>query len=113
MIGEVHALVEMSALPTVPFQAVSNAVNRWNSLFRHQDIPLAGNERRILAERLLTIADNRKNEADSIDCSRVAWLNLALHKERLAREFTMLGLALDPRNEHCRNLADTLGPAAL
>jgi len=107
-IGEVHALVELSALPTVPVQAVSNAVNRWNSLFRHQHIPLAGDERRILAERLLTIAERRKDEVDSIDCSRIAWLSLALHKDSLAKEFTALGLALDPQNEHCRNLAERL-----
>lgn len=76
-------------------------------------MPLAGDERRILAERLLNIAESRKNEADSIDCSRVAWLSLALHRDALAREFTALGLALDPNDEYCRNLAERLSPGAL
>lgn len=110
LIGELHALVEMSALPRTPFPVLSNAVNRWNWLFKnqYQYIPLASDERRLLAERLLEIAESRKDEADPNDCSRVAWLCLALSREDRAIQFTRLGLKLDPQNEHCRNLAEHL-----
>jgi hypothetical protein len=106
--GEVHSLVELSALPEAPFQAVSSAVNRWNHLLRYQHVPMPSDERRLLAMRLLEVMGSRIAEADATDCSRVAWLCLALHDEERASRFVEKGLALEPNNEHCLKLASRM-----
>jgi hypothetical protein len=69
---------------------------------------MAADERRLLAEQLLDVAEKRIEEADGTDCSRIAWLCLALDQEGRAREIAGTGLQLEPDNEHCRNLINHL-----
>jgi|SRR5271166_172080 len=108
-LGEVHALVELCSVPNIEFTAVSDAINRWNMLFKQQYLPIATDERVILGTRLLSLAESRLTEADATDYSRIAWLALALHNETTGRRLTLEGLAIDPYNEHCVKLALKLG----
>lgn len=106
--GELHALSEIAQLPKVDTSDISNAINRFNQVGK-QPSDLASDERRLLGERLLEIAESRLGEADATDLSRIAWLCLSLSKEDRAKEYITRGLALDPENEHCIRLAERLG----
>jgi hypothetical protein len=108
-VGEVNALVELCSVPNIEMTAISNAINRWNLLFKQQYLTITTDERVILGTRLLNLAEARLAEADATDFSRVAWLALALHDEERARGFTLEGLTIDPNNEYCAKLAQKLG----
>lgn len=108
-LGEIHALVELCSVPSIEFPAISNAINRWNQVFRQQFLPIATDERVILGTRLLNLAEVRIDEGNATDFSRVAWLALNLHDNIRAKKFTQEGLTLDPSNEYCTKLAQKLG----
>jgi hypothetical protein len=106
--GEVHALVELCSLPGTQPKSISNALNRWNSLFKQQALNIAGDERQILGEKLLQLFETSSDSADATDLSRAAWLYIALHNESRARELVRRGLDMEPDNEYCQNLASKL-----
>ena len=107
-VGEVHALVELCSLPGTEIKAISNALNRWNSLFKQQALYIAGDERQILGSRLLEIFEDNSTVADATAISRAAWLYIALHNEPRAKELVRQGLKMEPDNEYCQNLASKL-----
>jgi hypothetical protein len=109
-VAEVHALVEMCNLPGVPIEIVSGAVNRWNNASRQQSLgpTLATDEKQLLGKKLMSVAERKMAGADATDWSRMAWLALSIHDEQKAEEFTRNGLAVDPEDEHCLNLAEKL-----
>ena len=51
-------------------------------------------ERRLLSQRLLAIAERRIAEADATDLSRLAWLCLGLDEVEKAKSLTRSGLVL-------------------
>lgn len=106
--GEVHALVEMCELPDTPYEGISNAANRVNQLFKQRYLALESDERQIVFRRLVAVMEERIEEADATDCSRLAWLCLHLHDEQKARQYTEEGLQLDSTNEHSLRLAERL-----
>lgn len=107
-VGEIHAIVELCALDGTTIQEISNGLNRWNILFRQQTLYIAGDERQILAGRLLQLFEVNSSEANATDFSRAAWVYLALHEPERAKEFVRLGLQRDVDNEYCLNLAERL-----
>jgi hypothetical protein len=107
--GEAHALVEMCELSDVPFSTISLTANRLNSLFYFQHLVLDTDEKQIVVQRLVTAMELRISEADATDCSRLAWLCKGLHDDDRAKQYTQLGLSLEPYNEYCQKLASTLG----
>lgn len=106
--GEVQALVEHSQLPGVPFSVPSDAANRLNKLLGFGRLHLDTDEKEILAQRLVTVMSDRIEEADATDCSRLAWLCMHLHDNDRAKKFTLKGLSIDPSNEYCLKLKNTL-----
>jgi hypothetical protein len=106
--GEAHALVELCQLLNVPFSTISYAANRLNSLFFHHLLVLDTDEKQVVVRRLVTVMEGRISEADSTDCSRLAWLCLHLRDRERAVKFTRVGLALQPYNEYCQKLATEL-----
>lgn len=108
-VGEIHALVELCSVSNIDFDAISNAVNRWNQLFKQQHLPIGTDERAILGTKLLNLAEGSLGEAEATDFSRLAWLAMALRDEAKARQFVLQGLAKDPHNEYCVKLSAKLG----
>jgi hypothetical protein len=106
--GEIHAIVELCSLDGATIQDVSDGLNRWNSAYKQQMLYMAGDERQILGERLLQLFNQNSGAATATDCSRAAWVCLALHETDRAKEFVRMGLRRDLENEYCRNLADRL-----
>lgn len=108
-IGEIHALVEAASNGVSPVSSISNALRRWNTLSKQQFLAIPGDEKQLLAWRLLEAAEHRSGELDANDCSMAAWMCLALREEERAKTFVQLGLNDDPRNEHCLKLAEKVG----
>lgn len=108
-LGESHALVEMCELPTSSMRAISNAVNRVNTLFRQHYLSFQADVKQILANRLIAVLEPQIETCDATDCSRLAWLFLHLKNETSAKMYVRQGLNRDPDNEHCKNLAIRLG----
>jgi hypothetical protein len=107
--GEIHALTEMCQLPEIPFNTISDAANRFNSLFnKDHSYSLDTDEKQIVVRKLAEVMESRIKEGDATDCSRLAWLYLNIHEKERARRFTELGLRLEPDNEYCQKLAEKL-----
>jgi tetratricopeptide (TPR) repeat protein len=108
-LGEVHAFVERAQLSDVPFFDVSNTANRLNQFLRDRGLELDTHEKQALAQRLATVMENRIEEADADDFSRMAWLAIHQGLEGEAQKYAAAGLEKDPENYHCRKLAGRLG----
>lgn len=107
--GELHALVEMAAVPDTWFAVISDAAHRFNTILSverpRSDLATAS----LLARRLASIMLDRISEAGSADCSRLAWIWLHLGEKDNAIRETRRGLTLDSDDHYCRRLADKLG----
>jgi hypothetical protein len=98
----------LSSLSGTTIREISDGLNRWNSVFKQQVLYIAGDERQILARRLLQLFKENPREANATDFSRAAWVYLALQETERAKELVRLGLQRDPENEYCFNLAERL-----
>ncbi len=107
-LDEIHALVEMCQDPNIPYWKASNAACRLNTIFRERPAHLDREEKKILVRKLVAVMEERLDEADATDLSRLAWLCLNLGDEGRASEYTKRGLDQDPQNQHCGKLADRL-----
>jgi hypothetical protein len=104
--GEVTSQIEWACLASSSFRDLSTAANRLNSALR--DRVFEGEERQILANRVLTQMVNRSSEADSVDLSRMAWLAVYADRNAEARSFAERGVALDPTDVYCNRLLEKL-----
>ncbi len=111
-LGEIHAFIERAQLSSVPFYDVSSTANRLNALLREHELGVEKEEKRHLAQRLLSVLEGRRDEATAGDLSRMAWLALHTDQQLKAIEFTRAGLHLEPDNPHCLGLKDRLGVQA-
>ncbi|MDD5267574.1 MAG: NB-ARC domain-containing protein [Methylococcales bacterium] len=109
VMGEMHAFVERSQLPDIPFYDVSNTANRLNQLLGKQEVTNYYQEIQALAQQMTTVLERRKTEADADDLSRMAWLAIHLNQEAQALEYVKAGLQKDPENDHCLKLAQRHG----
>jgi hypothetical protein len=107
-LGEIHARVEICSLPGTTMESISETINRWNGVYKQQIVSIAADERHLIGRKLLAIFNERLEEADATDFSRAAWLCLSLEEIEMAKEFTHVGLRLEPDNEFCQNLAAKL-----
>lgn len=106
--AELQGLMELASLPNASMQLLSDAANRVNNIAKVQASQLAQDERRLLAHKLLKLAEDNIAEADATDLSRFAWLALGFQDEDRAREFVSEGLKLDPENYYCLKLAERM-----
>ena len=63
-------------------------------------------EKRVLVEPLISAMEQRLDECDADDLSRLAHLYRGLENHHRAREIAALGIAKDPDNLHCLRLLD-------
>jgi hypothetical protein len=107
--GEMHAHVELAALPSADYSDISNASSRVTTLLHQQRLVIDTDEKEIVARKMIGLMEARRSEADATDYSRLAWLYLQLQDEDSARKHTLVGMQMEPGNEHLRNLAEKLG----
>ncbi len=108
-LGEVHAFVERAQIGEVPFYDIASTANRLNSFLRDHGLEIDKGQKLDLATRLLSVMDQRRNEAAGGDFSRMAWLAIHSDRESVARQYVETGLAIDLENHHLRKLAQRLG----
>lgn len=108
-LGEIHAFIERAQISSVPFSDLSNTANRLNQLLHEHVLELDREEKRQLAQRISAVMGKRHDDGDADDFSRMAWLAFHIGEEGKAREYVGSGLAVDPDNRHCLNLAGRLG----
>jgi NB-ARC domain len=108
LMGEVHALVELCKRTDVEFHVVSASANRFNSLLASSRDLFERDEKRILADEIAKVMEDRIDEATATDRSRLAWLCLHLGQEARARDHIREGLAMDPDNQYCLRLYERL-----
>ncbi|CNJ34005.1 hypothetical protein HB991_16050 [Yersinia mollaretii] len=101
---EIHGLTQISSYENISFDELSNITNKINHIFNSNEIELGEQVKNELLIKLFNIVYKRKNEADSISCSRIAWLALHLNKEPEAMELAELGLAIDCNDIYCIRL---------
>jgi tetratricopeptide (TPR) repeat protein len=107
-LGEIHAFIERAQITSVPFYDVSNTANRLNELLRSRQLEIDRDEKRALAQRIVTALDSRRVEAAAADYSRMAWLAIHLGQEDKAREYAEAGLALEPDHYHSGRVLERL-----
>lgn len=103
-LGEVHAFVERSQVSSISFHDLSNTATRLNQLLRDSGLEIDREQKRDLANRLLFVLDQRIEEADANDLSRMAWLAIHCGREVDARNYVQIGQKLDSNNYHILRL---------
>ena len=105
--GESAALAEIIVIKDVPYKDISNVAKRINKYYsEHSDSDSYSKNR--LTENVMSVMENRINEADAKDYSRLAWLCLNLQDEAKALDYAKKGLQLDPMETHCKKLYNKL-----
>ena len=104
-LGEVHAFVERSQFPSVPYFDLSSTANLFNSKYGELEFDDGKIQ---LAQRLLDVMEARSGEANPNDYSRMAWLAMYVSRHDKAKDFTERGLEIDPENIHCQRIASRL-----
>ena len=107
-LGEIHAFTERIQITSVPFYDVANTANRLNELLHFRQLEIDRDEKRALAQRILTVLDSRRSEAAADDYSRMAWLAIHLGQENKAYEYAQAGLALEADHYHSRRILERL-----
>lgn len=102
--AQINTLVSMCLEPNVPYPVLSDVANILNRMFKRHPSPLDSNEKRYIVRQLADLMQNRQDEADADDCSRLAWLFLHLRDEQKAQEVAERGLSIEPTNDHCLNI---------
>jgi len=108
-LGEVNAFIERAQVSDVDFYDLSNTANRLNLFLRDHGSEIDKEQKRNLATRIISVLDERRDEAGVDDLSRMAWLAIHSGQEALAQEYVKAGLAKDGGNYHIVKLAQRLG----
>ncbi len=107
--GAIHALVEISSLPSLSLYDVSDSVKRAILLFKNHKISFDKYEVEAIVGKLMKNLQKYNKSFTGTDCSRLSWLYLLLHDKKNAQTVCERGLALDPDNTFCLKLKKKLG----
>lgn len=111
-VGEVHALSEVSMLPSATpetFGVVANRINNKLKELKERRIEKSwSNEVQQLIEKVAEEMRRHLGELDAINCSRLAWLYLNIGNSDRAYDIAKFGLSKDEGDEHCVRLIERL-----
>ena len=108
LMGEAHALVELSRHKNVELYEISTSANRLNALLATSPVSMERDEKSILVEEIANAFEARIDEGNATDRSRLAWLCLHLREVGRAERHVAAGLDLSPDNEYCLKLKERL-----
>lgn len=108
VMGEMHALLQLSELPAVGFREISDTANRFNQLSANKRLDDDRPAQAILSNRIRAAMEARVGEADATDLSRLGWLCYHQGDVIRAREYARRGLIMEPDNRYCQTLLDRL-----
>jgi len=107
-LGEIHALVERAQISSIPFDELSSIINKFNRYLKEHGLEIDKEQKIDLAGRLASVMEVRKDEASANDLSRMAWLEIHLGRETIARDYVLKGLQIDSYNSHLKKLESRL-----
>lgn len=108
ILGEAHALLSLCQKPGAPFEEISRAANRMNTLLSHYAVAFASEEKQVLVKKLIETTERRISSGNATDRSRLAWLCIRVRDEESAIRHVQKGLEIEPDNEYCVRLAERL-----
>ena len=108
LMGEAHALVELSRRENVELYEISSSANRLNALLATSPASMERDEKSILIEEMVDAFEARIDEGNATDRSRLAWLCLHLKDVGRAQKHVAAGLELSLDNEYCLKLKERL-----
>lgn len=105
---ELFAHIQLAQTQNIEYEVISNAVNRFNSIVRQPGFYFDEGEKNQIINTLIDLMENRLDEADATDCSRLGWLYMHRNQTDKAMEVVMRGLDIETENEYCIKLMQKL-----
>jgi hypothetical protein len=90
---------------------ISGAANRINNIYgelKQRGVNLDSQDRQVLVKKIADVMQQRMQDWDAVDCSRLAWLYMHLRDYKSARAAAEQGAKHDSANEHCLRLMERL-----
>ncbi len=107
-LGELNALIERICLEGAPYNILSSSIKRINSMFRQIPKTVHLDDLATMIKPLIEKMLRQQSEADSFDCSNMAWLCVQTRQKQQAKEFVKIALEKNPDNHHCISLKKVL-----
>ena len=101
---ELFAWIQLAQLPYTDYKTISDAVNRFNNIVKQQEFEFEHGDKGQIVQTFILLMEQRDNEADADDFSRLAWLYMHNSQLNEAESAARRGLAIDEENEHCARL---------
>ena len=101
---ELFARIQLAQLPNTRYETISNAVNRLNNIDNIGNYSFDDGEKDEIVDLLIELMENRIEEANDNDCSRLGWLYMHNSQSDRALDAAERGLQLNAANNHCLNL---------
>jgi hypothetical protein len=103
---ELNALFRIAELPGASYGDISIAANVLNRTLSVRLLPIDGDEKRAMIDKVAGLMQSRISEANATDYSRLAWLYVNIGQVDEARQLAGEGLGLDPTNSYCLRLME-------
>ena len=101
---ELFARIQLAQLRDTDYETISDAVNRFNSIVRQPEFEFEQDEKSQIVQLLILLMEQRDNQADATDFSRLGWLYMHNNQLKEAESAARRGLALEESNEYCKRL---------
>lgn len=101
---ELFARIQLAQLPHTRYERISKSVNRFNQIRKERSYIFDEGEKEEIVDLLIELMENRIDEANDDDCSRLGWLYMQSKQNEKALQAAERGLAINPKNNHCLNL---------
>ena len=112
-VGQIQALAQLATGPAASVEETGEAANQINfvisTLRSSQQWRDRSPEVLPLVREVVAVMDTQRNRLSATDCSRLGWLLVNIGENDRAREVVARGTQVDPNNEHCWNLRESLG----
>lgn len=101
---ELFARIRLAQLPDTDYDTISDAVDNFNRIVKHPEFQFEHDDKSQIVQLLILLMEQRDDEADATDFSRLGWLYMHNNQLLEAESAAQRGLILDEHNVHCRRL---------
>ncbi|MDE2775884.1 MAG: hypothetical protein OXI77_08095 [Chloroflexota bacterium] len=101
---ELFSRIQLAQLPDTDYETISDAVNRFNNIVRQPEFEFESDEKSQIVQLLILLMEQRADEADATDFSRLGWLYMHNNQLNEAESAARRGLAIDESSEYCDSL---------
>lgn len=108
-LGTANACVEQALVECTDIETISSCSNNFNALLKRHYLTLDNDDKLVLAQKLISAFENKLDNANADDLSRLAWLCIHCKEEEKAKKYAEDGLKIDGSNNHCSKLIERFG----